>query len=362
MQPSFFSSEDVSESTRPRRQVQPPPYLADYEVSLVGHQRDMTPYRHSYTAQYAPGLEERKQYVPSAVSVQTSRSSSPTSQPGWEHAVDEWTASPNDLQDMRQHVPSRDGLNHQPPSPFHRPWEMSAVSGSQYGMNGRPQPYAQTREPDRGGYLSEQRDQRSPPTHVPPLSSSQRMQPISVPTISSHTHRIDARTSPWPQYDNRQDIHAQQEYQRPYFRPPSAQSIPPKDTTMIDTLDRMMGELQLLKEQTLTASRPTPPFPNSAPSFRFEHPPIIPQHLKPPWQEQFPARAYPSFQSQAPTNIWSQQPVAEVSRPITTSSQYKPHPSPANQPPHVMAKEKTYRGPTPSIPDLIKKDPSELPG
>lgn len=129
---------------------------------------------------------------------------------------------------------------------------------------------------------------------------------------------------------------------------------------MIDTLDRMMGELQLLKEQTLTASRPTPPFPNSAPSFRFEHPPIIPQHLKPPWQEQFSASAYPSFQSQAPTNIWSQQPVAEVSRPITTSSQYKPHPSPAYQPPHVMAQEKTYRGPTPSIPDLIKKDPSEF--
>ncbi|XP_026012784.1 uncharacterized protein LOC113015074, partial [Astatotilapia calliptera] len=38
----------------------------------------------------------------------------------------------------------------------------------------------------------------------------------------------------------------------------------------------------------------------------------------------------------------------------------KDHPNAAYQPPHVMAQEKTYRGPTPSIPDLIKKDPSEF--
>lgn len=130
---------------------------------------------------------------------------------------------------------------------------------------------------------------------------------------------------------------------------------------MIYRLDRKMGELQLLEEQTLTASRSPPPVLfNSRPSSQFEHPSIIQQSQKPPLQNQSAASAYPRFHPPTPIDIWDQQHSVAAPRSIITSSQYKPQSSPTYQPPYKITQERGYRGPTPTIPDLIKRDPSEF--
>lgn len=249
MQPIFTYGEASSESTRPKRLVHPPPYFSDYEVSYVSQRQATTTPSYQHTAQYAVGPEEDNLsdpgLHPSAVSAQSSRSCSPLSQARWNFTLDGWTLSANGAQELDHHLQDdhpigASGHRSYPtpqsdPSPYHRPWEPSLTPHSLHSVDSRH--YAQSG---------------------------------SVPTVTPYAVRPETGRSQSLQYDQTQYRDLPQGHQRSYTLTPQAHSVYSKDTVMLDTLDKMMGELRLLKEQTLAASVSQPtanhvPYPHSSP-------------------------------------------------------------------------------------------------
>lgn len=203
------------------------------------------------------------------------------------------------------------------------------------------------------------------------MSSTQQVQPVGGHRAVGMNIRESPLSIP---YDNKQYTILQQGHQRSYPFIPRAQSIQSKDTAMLDMLDKMMGELQLLKEQTLTASASQPQLTlsHSGLTPQFDYPSIIHQDQRPFLQGQSPTSTYPSYQTPTPMHTWDQQHSGAAPRPVTTSLQYEPYSfhrynqsritsdASAYQLPYAIAQEKSYRGPTPTIPDLIRKDPGEF--
>lgn len=113
---------------RPKRQVHPPAYLKDFDLTTVRHRAASQPVS-PHTAQHTQWLGDAAENVPSP----STRVSSPISQGPWD-TVDEWSVvgeRDNFFQGMDNTVlqpPSTiytpvQPVHHPQSSPYHRPWE-----------------------------------------------------------------------------------------------------------------------------------------------------------------------------------------------------------------------------------------------
>ncbi|CAL9689930.1 unnamed protein product [Knipowitschia caucasica] len=106
----------ADDSTRPKRNMQPPPYLHDYDVSYTGARRTNTDQPIRDTVQCPVRAPEENLYSPVS-----SRSSSAVSQDQWHYTVDEWTSSV--VEDMNLGHPTRATSALRYSSPYQRPRE-----------------------------------------------------------------------------------------------------------------------------------------------------------------------------------------------------------------------------------------------
>ncbi|KAK7944873.1 hypothetical protein WMY93_000601 [Mugilogobius chulae] len=293
----------ASESTRPKRSVQPPSYLDDYDVSYTRAQRANTVHPSKETTKI-PAPAPEGFYSPIS-----SRSSSPVSQHKWLYTMDEWRSSM--LEDME---PDR---------------AAAAVGGLHFSS-----PYQRSREP-------------SPTPQEPRLSHYQP--PAAMPSQSVEVPPPIAPRRRFPQRDTVSSYDYIQGKQRPTnVNSPAEPAV--RQASMIDTLDKLMSELRLLKEQAVVPSGlPYPPREKSA---REYYGPIEPQSKVHYSHDRFPPQEgafVPLFRSVRP------EAAARDREPIRYQSQI-----PAMQHEQSFMTERTYKGPVPSIPNFTRRDPGEF--
>ncbi|XP_026053029.1 uncharacterized protein LOC113039346 [Carassius auratus] len=127
---------------------------------------------------------------------------------------------------------------------------------------------------------------------------------------------------------------------------------------MMVLIDKMMGQLQLMKEE-VASKHGTPSRSPPRPAQPYKEPP--PVHYEYPDQQYAADRVYGPFDRFQSGYVPAPRSKIDMYPHSVTLSTQKPKPSWAEQP-SIQLKESAaeYRGPKPSIPYLVQKDPSEF--
>ncbi|XP_049321160.1 uncharacterized protein LOC111190943 [Astyanax mexicanus] len=349
---------------RPARQSRQPAYLRDYEVQLVGRrppaQSDVTD-----AAQYTQGQEDKHQEMREGATrktSQTSHSVSPISQLDYA-LIDEWPAAP--AAGHFQHPVKPKAQLGKPPGLDHRParplvgHDMQGAHADAYSRSSETVHREQLTQSPFAGRIA---------YHQLPLDAQ-----VSAPNphlqqcVASAFQPIPLQAStPAPRANSAPLSLSEPSYNHPVYRPQVAPVAPPsspadtREQFLMDTITKMMSELQAIKE----ASRPAIPSYQPAPA----------QSLSQPYdsnQFQYPVSQYPS--SSQPYAYGYPQPPGPYQYPPMSSfplqptkppqQTYAPIPTAYGMPdrkPFAFLSERTYRGPIPTIPDFTKPDPSQF--
>ncbi|XP_030609039.1 uncharacterized protein LOC115796760 [Archocentrus centrarchus] len=382
MQPPRPGEELPAASTRPKRQSHLPAYLRDYEVRAAGWE-PIEPPPAPHAAQHTQGSEDWTPNVAAAEvgrrTVQASRSTSasPISQYA-ESTAEEWSpvggrrsAATPTLENAW--YPSRSsaqligpaGSNQTSPSAFYRPWEGPDQQEAQsVPHDGHVGLYRQSVSHSDKLQLSAYDDENVISFCQPPGGASHDPQPKSA--WKSHAEPV---LQPQPLRFRPPAPQGSHYPQGPGEHPTSA-----REQDLMDSINRMMRELQLIKDQAEGRVLRNPQVGQQYPGER-------PHHELPPPQYQpsdyFPqpssfSQAYIQGYPHQPVPGWTPTRLAEPpslatrkpsSAPSGPQVRYEPHPmvhvAPVHQPPAFL-RERTYRGPVPTIPDFAKGDPSEF--
>ncbi|XP_026075540.1 uncharacterized protein LOC113054305 [Carassius auratus] len=353
---SNMQSEEASAKVvRPKRQVHPPAYLKDYDLTTV-HQRQVSQQVSPHTTQCTQGHGDGAENILSL----SSRVSSPISQGPWD-TLDEWP----DAYEREQSFQNVDGtklqppspsytplqsIRHQQPSPYYRPWEVQ-----------QPTPLPQT------SYTKEDR----PPMHT--LTKS-RLQPIYGQQQQTAPSLRPPQPFPIMTGGSSLSLNQGTVYQN-LPKPAERKTVDPQiDSNMLDILGKMMSEIQIMKDQ-IQASTPVRPQINPAQWRECNYPSPSPlKHSEETSSIPYQRRAQPLAGHQ-PDNPVSHQysrtlyehPGDTFTHPEKVHFQSKQTvgPKPAQRALYFSntnpaGRETTYRGPVPTIPDFSTKDPSEF--
>nr|XP_055074008.1 uncharacterized protein LOC129453697 [Misgurnus anguillicaudatus] len=373
MDKEFISSnmqlEDKSaQIVRPKRQVNLPTYLQDYDLT-TGRRRTVNQPVFPHTTQHAQGFGE----AANNVSSHSTRGSSPISQAPWE-TVDDWSVHSEgelpvpDVGDTEQHHPSPTyaSVRPYPPqfSPYHRPWEEQQSTPLPQTFHTNQRRLSLHREavpyhPESTLYSTVPR---------PAYGQQHQMSSITAPTVKPYH-------PPFTSTDGFSFSHNQQSA---YLSPPN----PAKERTvdhrsdsgMIDLIGKMIGELNVMKDHIL-ADTSHKSYVHSAQSggHTYQHPSLLRQ------SGNISLTSHPvGFQTTPgpyttnPDPYWhsrtSLKPTIETfDNPKQVYHQSK-HPTWPQSPQRArcttnvipVGQETTYRGPTPTIPNFCTKDPSEF--
>ncbi|KAL0171399.1 hypothetical protein M9458_031710, partial [Cirrhinus mrigala] len=359
MQPEEASAPVV----RPKHHVHPPAYLKDFDLTTV-RQRQVSQPVFPHTTQLTQGFGDAAENIPSP----PSRVSSPISQGPWD-ILDEWPIA-NEKEHAFQNVedpqlqppcPSYAAvqpIHHPEPSPYHRPWEVQ-----------QPTPLSQT------SYTAQYR----PPMHHETASYHQGS--TSSPSMLQLTYgqrQQTACSTPQPLLITTRGSSLglnQGTVYQDLPNPVEKSTVDPQsDSNMLDILGKMMGELQLMKDQILAA---TPIRPQTNPAQWGEWTNRSPYPLRDPEETSstpYQRRAQPLAGHLPDTPVSRQysrtlheHPRETFTHPERVRFQSKQSigPKPAHRAPYSSnanpaVQETTYRGPMPTIPDFSTKDPSQF--
>lgn len=245
MQPEETSAQVV----RPKRQVHHPAYLKDYDLTTV-RQRQVSQPVFPHTTRLTQGLGDAAENIPSPFS----RVSSPISQGPWD-TLDEWpvayekehTFQNVDDTELQPPCPSHAPVQpiHQPqPSPYHRPWEVqqsTPLPQTSYTTEDRPPMRHETASYHQGTTLSSSMLQ-------PTYGQRQRTAYSTAPTLRP--------PQPFPITTRGSSLSLNQGTVYQNLPNPAEESTvdPQGDSNMLDILGKMMGELQIMKNQILAAT------------------------------------------------------------------------------------------------------------
>ncbi|RXN11540.1 guanine nucleotide-binding subunit alpha-12 isoform X2 [Labeo rohita] len=359
--PNMQSEEVNPEGARPKRQVRPPVYLEDYDLTATRRRQVSSPTR-AYAAEES-GRGDDARISPSPYDT----ASSSVSQHSW-HVVDEWSSAAFDREHSYERQQVRAPSQSEAPlpsaqpaqfSPFHRPWEETESQSS-------PQTVINTsHRPSQPLVHSE-----SLPTPLPyPSTIRQSLQladTVAAPVTSVPSFdKGDYSSLPTP----KQTVGYRDHSVLPRHLDRNAESLQ-REHVLVEFLGKMLSELQVMRDHIQT----------ELPAKR-----EVTQSIQPPnYHDPMPA-GYPD-ESVRPTS-------RRLAPPPTASSNYPhdpgwypeqrfepvraahlphPHESYERRRPgyltpmrrtstlHPDDRESTYRGPTPSIPDFITGDPSEF--
>lgn len=260
-------------AARPTRQSHQPAYLRDYEVQLVGRrppaQSDV-----AKAAQYAQGQEDRYQEMreDGAKRKAPSHSVSPISQLDYA-LIDEWPAAhaadnlPHPVKPKAQ-MGMPPGLDHRPARPLVGP-DMLRAHADAYSRPSEAVHREQlVQSPFAGSIasfhqLSLDAQASAPNPHLQQRAAS-AFQPIPQ---KASTPGPRANSAPLPL--------SQPPHGHPAYHPPVAPAVPPsspadtREQFLMDTITRMMSELQAIKD----VSRPAMPSYQPAPAQSLSQPP-----------------------------------------------------------------------------------------
>lgn len=378
-------------TVRPKCQSQLPAYLRDFDVQPVGQQRSTVQSDVVNTAQYAQGQEDRHQKKNEEgarrVTPLSSRTTSPISQRSDYMTLDEWhAAQETQASENKQYVIQPGAQMVAPLGPDQRQTHGHMAGHEMQGAHAvfysRPGEALHSEQPAQSPYAD-----RIPSFHQLPFvealasapkpylhpSATSAFQPLppraSTPVLRSHSAPLPSIP---PCNSHPLDISPAAAACRTQSNPvdPAAQPANLREQLMMDTITRMMSELQAIKDQTRSALPRHLPAPTQYPSqqpygsnpsqdyvrdhYAFTSQPYAYGYPQPPVASMYPPRPSDPFR---PTNL------TQSYAPPNPQPTYVPFPTTYGTPaqkPLAFLSERTYRGPIPTIPDFSKPDPSEF--
>ncbi|RXN10472.1 islet cell autoantigen 1-like protein [Labeo rohita] len=357
-----MQSEEVNpEAARPKRQVRPPVYLEDYDLTATHPRQVRSPTRPHAAEESKRGDDARISPSP------YDTASSSVSQHSW-HVVDEWSSAAFDREHSYERQQVRAPSQSEAPlpsaqpaqfSPFHRPWEETeSQSSPQTVINAshrRSQPLVHS---------------ESLPTPLPyPSTIRQSLQladTVAAPVISVPSFdKGDYSSLPTP----KQTVGYRDHSVLPRHLDRNAESLQ-REHVLVEFLGKMLSELQVMRDhiqpelpakREVTQSIQPPNYHDPMPAdYPDESVRPTSRRLAPPPTA---SSNYPHDPGWYPEQRFEPVRAAQLPHPHESYERRRPGyltPMRRTSTLHPDDRESTYRGPTPSIPDFITGDPSEF--
>lgn len=331
----------VPEYVRPNRQKRHPAYFDDFEVDYGGCQPGNKHPQHLSTARY----EHRREQ--------------------------EFSGSKEGIQQMALRTPPRDVNQSSESTSFSYLPDLRAqsIAASQYRTATMDLPEASTP-------FHEQSTNVMPAPHI---TLKSRLCTSAPPTLYERSATLDLHAS--PSYVVSPDPYSPQagtsrhsfsgmsrnakDPNYPPQQPRASLAEPHSATDMMVLIDKMMGQLQIMKDEVASKhDTPRGPTPNHPQPYK-EPPPVHYEYPDSQWYAHPPQ--YAADRSYGPYDR-PQSSYEPVTR-LKSDMYHHPRPLPVQRPkpywleqPSIQLKESAaeYRGPKPSIPYLVHKDPSEF--
>ncbi|XP_067280639.1 uncharacterized protein [Pseudorasbora parva] len=342
---------------RPQRHVRPPAYLEDYDLTAAQRRQISQPMR-------AHAAEELQRGDPSDAAMispsLSDRVSSPLSQYSW-NVVDEWSSAAfnrersyeRQLVKVRVPMPSTQSQS----SPYHRPWEETEVQSS-------PQTVCNAARRSSQPMLRSESLSMPRPLSFTTRQSLQLASTAAAPVNSDLSfHRGDYSSFPTPTVGDRNHCSLPS-------HPESNAEEPLREHVLVDFLGKMLGELQIMRDQMQTGSPAKQEFTQSVkpPNYHNSIPASYPDESALPTSGRLPPplaeyRTYGHDSIQYPKQMFEPDRAAHLPHPHDSYEPMGPRyltPRHRATTLHLDERERTYRGPTPTIPDFITGDPSEF--